>query len=112
MEVKLKNVLPNKSSIFLTEAKATDLALDLVEHSDSTRFIIFSDSLSSLQALHKHKSANSVPTSILICIRIASILNSQSCNLKHGVTFSNHCEVSILSMKSLPRLKNQVKSLV
>ena len=75
MEVKLKNVLQNKSSIFLAEAKAIDLAFSLVEHSDSTRFIIFSDSLSSLQALHKHKSANSIPTSILVCIRIASILN-------------------------------------
>ena len=101
MEVKLKNALPNKTSIFLAEVKATDLALDLVEHSDSTRFIIFSDSLSSLQALHKHNSANSVPTSVLVCIRIASILNSQSCNLKHVVTFSNHYEVGILSMKSL-----------
>ena len=89
MEVKLKNALPNKSSVFLTEAKAIDLAFDLVVHSDSTRFIIFSDSLSSLQSLHKHKSANSVPTSILVYIRIASILNSQSCSLKHGITFSN-----------------------
>ena len=56
MEVNLKNALPNKSSIFLAEAKASDLALDLVEHSDSIPFITFSDSLSSLQALHKHKS--------------------------------------------------------
>ena len=111
MEVKLKNALPNKSSIFLAEAKAIDLALDLLEHPDSTRFITFSDSLSSLQALHKHKSANSVPTSNLVCIRIASSLNSQLCNLKYGLTFSNHCEVGILSMKSLARLKNQFKSL-
>ena len=44
MEVKLKNALLNKSYIFLAEAKAIDLALDLVEHSDSTRFITFSDS--------------------------------------------------------------------
>ena len=111
MEVKLKNTLPNKS-ISLAEAKAIDLALDLVEHSDSTGFIIFSDSLSLLPALHKHKLPNSIPTSNLVCIRIASILNSQSCNLKHGVAYSNHCEVGILLMKFLARLKNQVKSLV
>ena len=42
---------------------------------------------------------------------MASILNSQSHDLKHGGTFSNQCEVTILSMKSLSRLKDQVKSL-
>ena len=78
MEIKLKNAFPNKSSIFLAEAKAIDLALDLVEHSDSTRFIIFSYSLSSLQASHRHKSADSVPTSNLVCIRIACILLMKS----------------------------------
>ena len=55
---KVKNRLPNKSSIFSAEIKAIDLALDLVEHTDSTRFIIFSDSLSSLQALHNQKLEN------------------------------------------------------
>ena len=106
MKVKLKNALPN------AEVKAINLVFYLVEHSDSTCFIIFSDSLSSLQALHKYKLATFVPTSNLVCIRIASILNSYSYNLKHGVTFSNHYEVGILSMKSLARLKNQVKRLV
>ena len=53
--MEVKNALPNKFSFFLAEAKAIDLALDLVEHSDSSCFITFSDSLSSLQALHKHK---------------------------------------------------------
>ena len=50
--------LPNQSSIFSAEVKAIDLALDLVEQSDSSRFIIFSDSLSSLQALHHQKLEN------------------------------------------------------
>ena len=49
MEVKLKNALRN------AEVKAIDLVFDL----GSTCFIIFSDSLFSLQALHKHKLANS-----------------------------------------------------
>ena len=39
---------PNKSSSFSAKVKAIDLALYLVEQSDSTHFIIFSDSLSSL----------------------------------------------------------------
>ena len=38
--------------------KAIDLALDLVEQSDSSCFIIYSDSLSSLQALHNQKLEN------------------------------------------------------
>ena len=41
---------------------------------------------------------------------MAAILNTRSRDLKHGVTF-NHCEVIILSIKSLTRLKDQVKSL-
>ena len=32
---------------------------------------------------------------------MASILNSKSHDLKHGGTFGNHCEVTILSIKSL-----------
>ena len=43
---------------------------------------------------------------------MASILNSQSCDLKHGVTVVNHCEVIIVSMKCLERLKDQAKNLV
>ena len=43
---------------------------------------------------------------------MASILNSQSRDLKHGGAFSNHCEVLILSMKSQAILNDQVKSLL
>ena len=53
-----KGRLPNKSSIFSAEVKAIDLALDLVEQPDSSRFIIFSDSLSSPQTLHNQKLEN------------------------------------------------------
>ena len=45
-------------------------------------------------------------------MKMASILNSQSRDPKHRGTFGNHSEVIILSMKSLARLKDQVKSLV
>ena len=60
--------LPNKSSIFAAEVKAIDLALDLVQQSDSTCFIIFSDSLSSLQALHNQKLENPSVCNVLECI--------------------------------------------
>ena len=43
--------------------------------------------------------------------KMTSILNSKSCDLKHGSTLSNHYEV-ILSVKSLVILKDQVQNLV
>ena len=47
----------------------------------------------------RHNSADSVPTSNFVCIKMASILNSQSCDLKHGDTISNDCKIIVLSMK-------------
>ena len=44
--------------------------------------------------------------------RMTSILNCRSRDLKHRGIFRKHREVIILSIKSLARLKNQVKSLV
>ena len=52
-----------------------------------------------------------VPTSNLVCIKIAFIVDSQLLDLNYGCTFSNHCEVIILSIISLARLKDKVKSL-
>ena len=56
----------------------------------------------------RHNSADSIPTSNLVCINMASILKSQSRDLKYGGTFSNHCEVLMLLMGSHVRLKDQV----
>ena len=61
---------------------------------------------------HLSQPSRFLPTSDLVCIKMTSILNSKSCDLKHSNTFSNHHEVIILSMKSVPRLKDQVKGLV
>ena len=44
--------LPDNASIFSAEIKAVDLALDHIEQSRNSDFIIFSDSLSVLQSLH------------------------------------------------------------
>ena len=49
-------------------------------------------------------------TADLVCIKMASVSDAQSHDLKRSGTFSNHCEVIILSMKYL--LKGQIKSLV
>ena len=51
--------IPDGSLIFTAEAKAIDLALDLVDNCNShDKFIIFSDSLSVLQALNHTSSKN------------------------------------------------------
>ena len=51
--------IPDGSSVFTAEAKAIDLALDLVDNCNShDKFIIFSDSFSVLQALNHTSSKN------------------------------------------------------
>ena len=41
----IKKALPTKSSIFTEEARAIDLALDIISKSKQKKFMIFSDSL-------------------------------------------------------------------
>ena len=51
--------IPDGSSVFTAEAKAIDLALDFVKNCNNTnKFVIFSDSLSVLQALNNSSSKN------------------------------------------------------
>ena len=58
--------IPDGSSIFTAEAKAIDLALDLVDNCNSCdKFIIFSDSFSVLQALNHTSSKNPQVQNIL-----------------------------------------------
>ena len=51
----------------------------------------------------RHNSEDSEPTSNLVCIKMASILNYQSRDCKHGDNFMNYCEITILLMKSPAR---------
>jgi len=44
--------LPDKASIFRAELYAISLVMDFIRHSKDTRFIVFSDSKSSLEALN------------------------------------------------------------
>jgi len=57
--------LPDNSSIFSAEAKAILLALAFIESFHSSKFIIFSDSLSCLQAIHCTKWTNPFIQAIL-----------------------------------------------
>ena len=59
--------LPDGSSIFTAEAKAIDLALDFINESNlKDKFIIFSDSMSVLQALNHTSSKNPQTQKLLI----------------------------------------------
>ena len=60
----------------------------------------------------KKNSADSVPTSNFVCMKMTFVLNGLSSDLKHGGTLSNHSEVVILPMKFIAKLKDQLKSLV
>ena len=54
-EAMVKCRLPDNASIFSAEAKAILIALEFIESHESDRFVIFSDSLSCLQAIHGAK---------------------------------------------------------
>ena len=59
--------IPDGSSVFTAEAKAIDLALDFVNTCTYTnKFVIFSDSLSVLQALNHTSSKNSQIQQLLL----------------------------------------------
>ena len=57
--------LPDNSSIFSAETQAISLALDIIESSTNTRFVIFSDSLSCLQAIENRLWNNPLTLSVL-----------------------------------------------
>ena len=61
-----KRRLPANASIFSAEIKAIDLALDHIEQSRNTDFIIFSDSLSVLQSLNNRHIENPLLLDILL----------------------------------------------
>ena len=58
--------LPDNASIFSVEIKAIDLALDYIEQSRNTDFIIFSDSLPVLQSLHNNHIENPLLLDVLL----------------------------------------------
>jgi ribonuclease HI len=57
--------LPNNSSIFTAEAKALQLAFDFIKHSDDKKHIIYSDSISCLQAIKNCKTDHPFISNIL-----------------------------------------------
>ena len=56
--------LADNASASLAEIKAIDVALNHIERSRNTDFIIFSDSLSVLQSLHNWHTENPLPLDV------------------------------------------------
>jgi len=57
--------LPNNTSIFTAEIRALYMALGIIRHTRSKDFVVFSDSLSSLQATDSRKTENALVLKIL-----------------------------------------------
>jgi len=57
--------LPDKASIFTAEIHALDMALDIIRRTKSKDYMVFSDSLSSLQAIESCKVKNLLILKIL-----------------------------------------------
>ena len=70
--------LPDQASIFTAELTAIDLALDMIEDEGYWRYIIFTDSLSAMQALDNNNvSFNPLITNILNRLSVIS----ENCNI-------------------------------
>ena len=67
--------LPMDSSIFIAEACAIDLALDIISKEKHKKFIIFSDSLSVLLSLNNKKLEH--PLIVKLLCRLHSTLNKE-----------------------------------
>lgn len=73
-----KSRLPDHSSIFSAEAKAIQLALDIVKYTNYNSYLIFSDSLSVLQSLKEANLNNPLIQNILISLTHLSETNNIS----------------------------------
>ena len=100
--------LPNNSSIFSAELKAIDLALNHIAQDAYWRYIIYTDSLSVMQALEREKTDNPLVVTLLeklskLCGR-ADIVN---CWLRSHIGISGNEEADkaakdALSLEILP----------
>ena len=64
--------LPNSTSIYRAEAKAIDIALNIITQTESTKFIIFSDSLSVLTSIKNQNLDNPLTMQLLNRLEILS----------------------------------------
>jgi ribonuclease HI len=69
--------LPDNSSIFSAEAHAIILCLDFIDRYDFNRFVVFSDSLSCLQAIHNARWSNPLICEILEKCHLLSVAGKE-----------------------------------
>ena len=79
--------LPDKSSVFSAELKAIDLALDHIKEDGYWRYIIFTDSLSAMQALDNQKTDNPLITKLLDKLSVVSKGGSWDSTFKEKFIF-------------------------
>ena len=83
--------LPGNASIFTAELQALKMAFNIVKNCDEDRFIIFSDSLSSLQALDSNNSLPDDPPWTVQKPHIDLYLTHQKKHLGDDCLFQSIC---------------------
>jgi len=87
--------LPDKASIFRAELYAITLAMDFIRHSKHTKFIIFSDSKPSLEALNGFKIELNLVLFYVLCVLFA-------------VDVSLYVSAQVVFFQNGPELRNRV----
>ena len=100
-----KSRLPENASIFSAETKAIDLALDHIEQSRNTDFVIFSDSLSVLQSLYNLQIENPLLLDVLL-------KHNDLANLNHIVFVGFPVMLGLKATKKPTSLQNQPELLI
>ena len=96
------SALPDNASIFSAEIKAIDLALDHIEQSRNTDFVIFSDSLSVLQSLHNRHIENPLLLDVLLKHNdLAELNNNVFCWLPSHVGIKGNEKADIAAKSAL-----------
>ena len=102
--------LPDRSSIFTAEVKALDLALNFVSSLNRTKFLIFSDSLSTLQALKNRNIEHPLIQRLLE--KLNTLLNSKSiifCWIPSHIGISGNEEADKAAKDSLQCNSSKIK---
>ena len=102
--------LPDSASIFSAEIKAIDLALDHIEQSRNSDFIIFSDSLSVLQSLHNRYIENPLLLDVLLKHNeLAGLNNIVFCWLPSHVGIKGNEKADIAAKSALNLIISDLK---
>ena len=100
LNLKHKSLLPENTSIYSAEIKAIDLALDHIEQSRNSDFIIVPDSLFVLQSLHNRHIENPL-------LLVVLLTNNDLADLNHIVFVGFPVMLDLKATKKPTSLQNR-----